>query len=305
MSGVLHSLDIGRFSPTRRPWRPVWPGGPRGSERAWIAAFLIPYAAVFVAFLAYPLVFGLWMGSSPALYADLAGDSKFLPTVVNTLVYVGIGTNVTMFSAVLLSGYFLDKSRWIKALLVLFMLPWALPAIPAFLAWHWMLVGHNGFLNSLLDQVFDIEGPIWFNDYWLALGSNIVATIWKWMPFWTLIFLAGRMAIPRDIYDAADVDGAVGVRRFAYVTFPLLGNLYSICTLLSTLWLIGDFTTVFFVSGGAPARTTEVLATYGTHLAFDSGDPPLGAAAMLSMLPLLIPLAILLIRKVHADEVQL
>ena len=104
---------------------------------------------------------------------------------------------------------------------------------------------------------------------------------------------------------AADVDGAVGVSRFACVTFPLLGNLYLICTLLSTLWLIGDFTTVFFVSGGAPARTTEVLATYGTHLAFDSGDPPLGSAAMLSILPLLIPLAILLIRRLRSREVQL
>ena len=282
-----------------------WFGGPRGSEYAWIAAFLIPYGAVFVAFLAYPVVFGLWLGSSPALYMELARDPKYLPTLMNTLLYVGIGVNVTMFLAVLLSGYFMGASRWIKALLVLFMLPWALPAIPAFVAWHWLLIGQFGFLNSLLDQVFGIEGPIWFNSYWLALGANIAAAIWKWMPFWTLIFLAGRMAIPREIYDAADIDGATGVRRFGYVTFPLLANLYLICTLLSTLWSIGDFTTVFFVSGGAPARTTEVLATYGTHLAFTTSEPPLGAAAMLSVLPLLIPLAILLIRKVHADEVQL
>ena len=307
MSGAAQSIgapepaDTGHFP----RWRRVWPGGPRGSEHAWIAAFLLPYAVVFVAFLAYPVAFGLWMGSSPALYAELWRDPKFLPTVVNTLLYVGIGVNVTMFLAVLLSGYFMTASRWIKALLVLFMLPWALPAIPAFVAWHWLLIGQFGFLNSLLDQVFDIEGPIWFNSYWLALGANIVATIWKWMPFWTLIFLAGRMAIPQEIYDAADVDGATGVRRFGYVTFPLLANLYLICTLLSTLWLIGDFTTVNFVSGGAPARMTEVLATYGTHLAFNSGDPPLGVAAMLSALPLLIPLAILLIRKVRADEVQL
>jgi multiple sugar transport system permease protein len=296
MSG---SLALGSLRRPRLPWQPL------GSDRAWIVAFLLPYAAVFVTLVIYPVVFGLWMGGHPRLYAELLRDPKFLPTVVNTLVYTGIGVNVTMFGALLLSGYFMDRSRWIKALLVLFMLPWALPAIPAFLAWHWMLVGHWGFLNSLLDKVFGIEGPIWFNDYWLALGSNIVATIWKWMPFWTLIFMAGRMAIPSDIYDAAAVDGAVGVSRFAYVTFPLLGNLYLVCTLLATLWLIGDFTTTFFVSGGAPARTTEVLATYGTHIAFDNGDPPLGSAAMLSMLPLLVPLAILLIRKIRSAEVQL
>ncbi len=299
MSAAVHSSAHARL------WPPVWPISPRGSESAWIAAFLVPYGAVFVAFLAYPLVYALWLGGSPALYADLARDPKYLPTLLNTLLYVGVGVNVTMFMAVLLSGYFMGQSRWIKALLVLFMLPWALPAIPAFVAWHWMFVGHQGFMNSLLDQVFDIEGPIWFNSYWLALGTNIFATIWKWMPFWTLIFLAGRMAIPQDIYDAADVDGAVGLRRFTYVTFPLLANLYLICTLLSTLWLIGEFSGVYFVSGGAPARTTEVLATFGFHTAFTAGDPPLGAASMISALPLLIPLTILLMRKVHATEVQL
>lgn len=296
------SLRSPAFAKARRP---VWPVSPQGSDRAWIFAFLLPYGAVFVAFLAFPLVYALWMGSSPALYAELAGDPNYLPTMVNTLIYVGVGVNVTMFMAVLLSGYFMGQSRWIKGLLVLFMLPWALPAIPAFVAWHWMFIGQQGFVNSFLDQVFDIDGPIWFNSYWLALGTDIFATIWKWMPFWTLIFLAGRMAIPQDIYDAADVDGAVGMRRFTYVTFPLLANLYLICTLLSTLWLIGEFSGVFFVSGGAPARTTEVLATFGFHKAFTAGDPPLGVASMMSALPLLIPLTILLMRRVRATEVQL
>ncbi len=92
------------------------------------------------------------------------------------------------------------------------------------------------------------------------------------MPFWTVIFLAGRMTIPRDIYDAAEVDGATGVRRFVHVTFPLLANLYLICTLLSTLWTLGDFTTVYLVSGGAPALSTEVLATLGFHYAFDTAQ---------------------------------
>ena len=301
MSATLQSVHVGRTG----FWRPIWPICPRGSERAWIVAFLLPYCAVFAVFLIYPLVWAMWLGRSPSLYVDLARDPKYLPTAINTLLYVGIGTNVTMFSAVLLSGYFMDRSRWIKALLVLFMVPWALPAIPAFVAWHWMFVGHLGFANSLLEQVFDFEGPIWFNSYMLALAIDIAATIWKWMPFWTLIFLAGRMAIPQDIYDAADVDGAVGVRRFAYVTFPLLGNLYLICTLLSVLWSIGEYSGVFFVSGGAPARSTEVLATYGIHTAFTAGDPPLGIAAMMSALPLLIPLTILLMRRVRTNEVQL
>ncbi|MDR3529357.1 MAG: sugar ABC transporter permease [Rhodopila sp.] len=305
MSSTQQVLAVGRPVAVNHPWRPVWPGGLHGSEYSWAIAFLIPYVAVFLAFVAYPVAYGLWMGSKPELYADLAADPLYLRTVVNTLLYVGIGVNVKMFLAFLLSGFFMSRSRWIKALLILYMLPWALPAIPAFLAVHWMLVGQWGFLNSLLSALFGIDGPIWFNSYWLALGANIVADIWKWMPFWTLIFLAGRTAIPQDIYDAADVDGATGVRRFAHVTFPLLANLYLVCTLLATLWMFGDFTTVYFVSGGAPARSTEVLATLGIHEAFDFAAPQLGVATVMSALPLLIPLVIVLMRKVHTMEVQL
>jgi multiple sugar transport system permease protein len=305
MSSTQQTLGARRPFAITRPGWPRWREGWRGSEVWWALAFLVPYVAVFLAFVAYPVGFGLWMGSNPGLYVELAENPLYIHTVVTTLLYVGIGVNLKMFLALLLSGFFMDQARWIKALLLLFMLPWALPAIPAFLAWHWMLVGKWGFLNSLLETVFDIEGPIWFNEYWLALGSNILAYIWKWMPFWTLIFMAGRMAIPRELYEAADVDGATGVRRFVHVTFPLLAGLYLVCTLLSTVWMIGDFTTVFFVSGGAPALTTEVLATLGMHQAFDSADPPLGVAAMMSALPLLIPLVILLMRKVHTSAVQL
>ena len=123
------------------------------------------------------------------------------------------------------------------------------------------------------------------------------------MPFWTVIFLAARMTIPQDVYDAAEVDGATGFRRFVHVTFPLLANLYLVCTLLSTLWTLGDFTTVYLVSSGA--WSTEVLATLGYRYAFDTARPALGVAAVMSALPVLIPLVILLMRRLRTSEVQL
>jgi multiple sugar transport system permease protein len=253
----------------------------------------------------YPVAYGFWLGSSPELYAALYANPRYLTTVVNTLLLVGIGVNVKMFLAFVLSGFFMRRGRWIKSLLVLYMLPWALPALPAFVSLHWMFIGYGGFLNSALEALFGIDGPIWFNSYWLAMGVNILAYIWKWMPFWTLVFLAGRMAIPQDIYEAAAVDGATGIRRFAFVTFPLLSNLYLVCTLLSTLWTIGDFTTAYFVTSGAPALQTEVLATFGFRMAFDYGYPALGVAAVMSALPVLIPLTIVLMRRLQATEVQL
>jgi multiple sugar transport system permease protein len=277
----------------------------RGSDLAWAIAFALPYAAVFLVFVVYPFGYAVWMGARPSLYAELIADRLYLPGIVNTLLFVGLGVNVKMFLALLLSGFFMRRRWWIKALLAVYILPWALAATQACISFHWMLIGEQGLVDGLLSALFGIDGPIWFNHRWLALGSNIIAYIWKWMPFWTLVFLAARMRIPRDIYDSAEVDGAIGVRRFVHVTFPLLANLYLICTLLSTLWTLGDFTTVYLVSGGGPAGSTEVLATLGFHYAFDAAKAALGVAVVISALPVLIPITIVLMRRLQASEVQL
>ena len=259
---------------------------------------------MFAAFVVYPVASGLWMAGDPALYRALLADPIYARTVVNTVLFVALGVNVKMFLALLLSGFFMRRRWWIKALFPVFILPWALPSIPAFVSFHWMLIGEEGFIDSVL-ALFGIHGPLWFNDRGLALGSNIVAYIWKWMPFWTLTFFAARTAIPQEIYEAADVDGAGGCRRFTYVVFPLLGNLYLVCTLLSTLWTIGDVTTVSLVSEGAPSYSTNVLATLGMHYAFEAAQPSLGVAAVMSALPALIPIAIILMRALQVREIQL
>jgi len=286
-------------------WRPAWRGRLRGSDLTWVIAFVAPYAAVFFAFAVYPIAYGIWMGREPSLYTHIVSDPHYTRTVINTLIYVGLGVNMKMFFALLFSGFFMRRRRWIKALLVIFILPWALPAVPAFISIHWMLIGEQGLLDGILQALFGIDGPIWFNHRALALACNILAYIWKWLPFWTVIFIAGRMAIPQEIYEAADVDGATGTRRFVHVTFPLLANLYLVCTLISTIWMLGDFNGAYFVSGGAPAMSTDVLATLGIRYAFDLGQPELGVAVMLSALPVLILLVIVLMRRVQVMEVQL
>src|SRR2546425_13227820 len=121
----------------------------------------------------------------------------------------------------------------------------------------------------------------------------------------TVICPAAGMAIPRHASDAAAVDGAAGSRRFVHVTFPLLANLYLVCTLLSTMWTMGEFTTVYFVSGGAPVWSTEVLATLAFHYAFDAANPALGVAAGMAVLPLLVPVVIVLMRALQTRAVQL
>src|SRR5947199_164255 len=178
MTGTGQLLATGpRLSMTRPA-----PAGRRhllGPDSAWAIVFVLPYVAVFLAFAVYPIGYALWMASKPSLYADLIDDPLYLRTVVNTLLFVGLGVNLQMFLALLLSGFFMRRRWWIKALLPVFMLPWALPAIPAFVSFHWMLIGEEGFVDSVLSTLFGIQGPLWFNDRRLALG---VATVMSALP---------------------------------------------------------------------------------------------------------------------------
>jgi multiple sugar transport system permease protein len=168
-----------------------------------------------------------------------------------------------------------------------------------------MLNGQWGLINNFIWQVAHVDGPPWLDNSAFALGSVIYGHIWKWMPFWTLIFLAGRMAVPVELYEAADVDGASAFQKFTHVTLPLMAGMYLVCTMLSTIWALGDFNAVRFISGGGPALSTHVLATLGIRNAFELGDPKLGMATVLTALPLLIPLAILLMRQLRRSEVTI
>ena len=127
------------------------------------------------------------------------------------------------------------------------------------------------------------------------------------MPFWTLILLAGRTAIPQDLYDAAAIDGASGFQRFVHLVglSRCWRTCISPCTLLSSLWMIGDFVTPEMVSSGAPDGSTDVLATLGVDSLLEAGKPALGVASAMSALPLLIPLAVALMRTLRTREVQL
>jgi len=298
-------LDLARPAVRWRSFIRSLRGGLKSGEYTWAVAFVVPYAAVFLTFVVYPIVYGLWMGSEAQLYRQLFADPIYWSSVVNTVLYLALGVNIKMFLALLLSGFFNRPGWWTKVLLLIFVMPWAVPTISTFVSIHWMLNGEWGFLNNVIYKLFHVEGPHWLNDRWSALGAVIVSHIWKWTPFWTLILLAGRMAIPLEISDTAKVDGATGVRGFVHITFPLLANLYLISTLLSTIFLLGDFNTVYFVSGGGPANSTQVLGTLGIRNAFELANPPLGVAAVMSALPLVIPLVIVLMRRLRTAEVQL
>jgi multiple sugar transport system permease protein len=305
MSLTQQALPAGSVLPVTKMRRKAWHAGLMGSDYAWALAFAVPYTVIFLAFVVYPIAYGLWLGSDPQLYADLFADPRYARTIVNTLLYVGVGVNLKMLLAFLLSGFFMRRRWWIKALLVVFILPWATPALPAYMSIHWFLNGQWGMLNNVLYELFGVDGPVYLNSHWMGLACNIGAYIWKNLPFWTLILLSGRMAIPQELYEAAAVDGASGLRRLTHVTLPLMANLYIVCVLLDTVFALGDFNATYFVSGGGPAMSTEVLATLGIRYAYTVSLPRLGVAEVMTALPVLIPLIFILMRKLRMSEGQL
>src|SRR5262249_53086733 len=159
---------------------------------------------------------GLWLARHPASYVALFEDPVFAGAVVNTLYFLIIGINLKMIVALLLSGFFAHTRRWIKWLSFLFILPWAMPSIPTILSFRFMLNPEWGIINSTIFRLTGDDGPNWLNDPTLGLTLAILVHIWKSLPFWTLILLAGRLAIPGELYEAASVDGCSRFQKFRY-----------------------------------------------------------------------------------------
>lgn len=266
------------------------------SWQFWGRVFVVPYLLIFLVFVIYPVGYGLWLARHPDSYERLFADPIFFRTLINTVIFVVVSVNLKMIIALLLSGFFLNTRWWVKILSAVFILPWAVPSIPTILSMRFMLNPEWGVINSLIFSVTGMDGPNWLNDPTLALSFSMLAHIWKSLPFWTLILLAGRMAIPAEQYEAAAVDGASNWQKFKFITWPSMRGLYLTSTILSMIWTLGDFNSVYLLTGGGPADLTHVLATLGIrYLRLDQVD--LSLASIVVALPLVLPLVYFMMKR--------
>ena len=148
---TVSAIELGRPAVRRQSlWR-YWRGGLQGSEFTWAVAFLVPYIGVFLAFVVYPVVLRAVDGQQPGLvHRGVLRPDLPEQTVVNTLLFLAFGVNLKLFFALMLSGFFMRPGWWTKALLMVFVLPWAVPALPTFISIHWMLNGEWGLVNNAL-----------------------------------------------------------------------------------------------------------------------------------------------------------
>lgn len=266
------------------------------SWQVWGRLFLVPYLLFFLIFVLYPVGYGLWLARHPASYEALFADPIFYRTVVNTFIFLVVAINIKMLIALVLSGFFIQTRWWIKALSVLFILPWAVPSIPTILSVRFMLNPEWGVINSTIFSLTGMDGPNWLNDPALALSFSMVMHVWKSLPFWTLILISARLSIPTEQYEAASVDGATSWQKFRFITWPSVKTMYFTSTILSMIWTLGDFNSVYLLTGGGPADLTHVLATLGIrYLRLDQID--LAMASIVVALPMVLPLVYVMMKR--------
>ncbi|MCW5642796.1 MAG: sugar ABC transporter permease [Burkholderiaceae bacterium] len=269
---------------------------PASTWQNWGRLMVLPYIVVFLLLVLYPVSYGLYLARDPQNYVKLFADPVFFRTAINTLIFVVVAVNIKMVIALGLSGFFIHTRWWIKIVAMLFILPWAVPSIPTILSVRFMLNPEWGVINTLIFNLTFKDGPNWLNDPTLALSLSMTMHIWKSLPFWTLILLAGRMAIPSEQYEAASVDGATRWQKFRFITWPSMKGIYLTSTLLSMIWTLGDFNSVYLLTGGGPADLTHVLATLGIrYLRLDQIE--LAMASIVVALPFVLPLVYVMMKR--------
>jgi len=271
--------------------------------QVWGLLLIAPYLLVFVVFVLYPVTYGLWLARNPASYQHLFEDPVFFRTVVNTILFLLIAVNLKFVLALFLSGFFVYEKLWIRWLSVIFIIPWAVPAIPTIFSIRFMLNPEWGVVNQLIFRLTGLDGPNWLTSPPLAMAMAMLVHIWHALPFWTLILMAGRLAIPKEQYEAASVDGASAWQKFKFVTWPSIRTLYITSTLLSLIWTLGDFNSVYLLTGGQPADQTHVLATLGIrYIRLDQLDQAM--ATIVVALPFVLPMVYFMMKRLSADDQQ-
>jgi len=280
--------------------------------------FLIPTFVYIVGLVAFPFVLAILFSFSgvttgnPSLefvglrqWRTILGSSVFWTSFWNTLTFTLISmTFVVLISHVLATILVKDfRGKWIVRFCVL--LPWTTPASLAAVSWLWML--HSIF--SPIDWVLRWVGLIEENMYWLgrpflAMGSIIAVNTWRIVPVATVIVMAGLMAIPDDINDAVEIDGAGPWRKLREITLPLTLPISAVAALFGAILTFADMTIIFVLTRGGPTQSTQTLSSWAYFKGIEGGDLAQGAAVALFLFPLLLAAAIAILRLVRRSEVM-
>ena len=272
---------------------------------SWI--MLAPGVAFLLAFVAYPFFYGIWLSLQDrpvaragafvglANFMTLAHDGVFWQVTKNTFIYTAVTTVLKLLGglamALVVNQHFRGRSL-VRAFLLL---PFIVPTILSVVAWMWIFDPTYSVINwTLVHSGLIDSGFSWLGNQTLAMVAIIVVNTWRGIPFYGITILAGLQTISPDLYEAAAIDGATVQQRFWHVTLPIIKPILIIVTMFSVIFTFSDFQIVYALTHGGPANATQVFVTYAFDLAMSGGQLGMGAAAALTMLPVLGVMIVLL-----------
>jgi len=273
-----------------------------------------PALFLMLLLLAYPFVLAVYISLTDRILGEpgefiwlrnflkLFQDKFFLETVRNSFIYtistVSLKLVLGLVLALLLNQEFPHKNLVRGALL----LPWIVPTSLSVLTWLWMFDSLFSVINYILLGLGIIPKKIpWLGDPFWAMVSVIIVNTWRGLPFFAVSILAGLMAIPQPLYEAAKVDGAQPFRQFWHITLPLLQPVIAVVVLFSTIWTFADFQIVYILTHGGPINATQIFATMAYDVALVAGRIGEGSAISLFLFPALLVVVILMLRYLRRD----
>ena len=280
--------------------------------------FLLPCFAVVLFLIVFPLVYSLslsffsWNLTMPYLGKTWVGvgnyisifteDQRFWKTLTNTFTMVALAAGVEFIIGLGLALLLTREIRGGKILSVLLLIPMMI--VPVVVGMVWRLLYHTsyGLLNFFLRFFRISEGVDWLGDPSVVLYSIIIVDIWQWTPLMFLILLGGIMSLPREPYEAAQLDGASTPQIFIFITFPLLRNIITIALLLRTIDAFKLFDKIWVLTQGGPGLTTENIPMYIYYKAFRYFDMGYSTALSYILLIIVSTIAIFLLRSLFASS---
>jgi len=239
-------------------------------------------------------------------FIAVAGTSNFQTSFKNTFVFAFLSQALVIVLANVLALALLKdfRGKWVVRLLIL--LPWVAPISLGTIGWLWILDSIYSVINWTLEALRLIgphNRPMWLGIPYLAMGSVIAVHVWRLLPLATVILLAGLGSIPKDIHDAAAVDGASFWRHHFQITIPLIRPIILVALLFGSVFAFTDMVVIFVLTRGGPYDTTQVLSTLAFFTGIQGGDLAEGAAIALFLFPLLLAAAVVFLRIARRAEV--
>ena len=263
--------------------------------------FVTPALLLLLLLVAYPFGMALYFSVSNAFigrpshlvgfrnFVNLWQSDAFRQTFQNAFVFTGAAVGLKLVLGISLA-LLLNQQLWFKRLIRgAVLLPWVIPTALSTLGWWWMfdslysVVNWTGIHLGLLAP----PGPNWLGQKYYAMSAVVVVNVWRGLPFFAITILAGLVSIPRDLYEAAESDGAGPAARFWYVTLPMLRPVLAIVILFSTIFTFSDFNIVYVLTHGGPINSTHLFATLARQVGLETGRIGEGAAISLYLFPVL------------------